>query len=567
VPGIAVLHRGTTTPDGVLVQEAAAGSGVSYGVLYDRYATQVYNYSLRLTGSPEDASDATQEAFVNVLRRLQEDDRPVLEFSSYLFAAARHESYGLMRQRARTHPTDTPPAERGRVADLDTDPERSVLLHDSQEAVRDASAQLPPRHREVLALREVAGRSYEEIGATMGISENAAAQLIFRARSKLREAMTAGAVASVVATTDECETAQILLSRVQDGQPVEEEDRAWLEKHLDECGSCKTANRMLLEIGASYRLWGPVALLAGMRTETLARAGDLVGADWSHVPAPGKGSAASSAGGAGGTSAAAGAIAAVTAAVVAVAGLGAVTLLRDDESAPVDRAAKAAASASAPAAKSASASKSDAKEASTGGKLVASRASGSRGTPALVALPADLPALPFDEAAAPDTGNAPPDSGSPQDRPGQERPGQDSPGQPEDGPGQPPGDGPGSDTPAPPGPPVLPGPGVEPPAPVDSVPADPVRPVPDPVDTTDPTDPGNPSDPTDPTDTTDPTDPVDQVPDTQCSFPGRGTGPDECPPGHVGDTPGDGTRPPGDANNGEQRPRGLLQRLLHRLLG
>ena len=132
--------QGTTTPDGVLVQEAAAGSGVSYGALYDRYAPQVFNYCLRLTGSEEDASDATQEAFVNVLRRLQDDDRPVLEFSSYLFAAARHESYALMRQRARTHPSDSPPAERGRVADLDTDPERSVLLRDSQEAVREANA-------------------------------------------------------------------------------------------------------------------------------------------------------------------------------------------------------------------------------------------------------------------------------------------------------------------------------------------------------------------------------------------------------------------------------------------
>ena len=341
--GLAVLQRRTTTPDGVLVQEAAAGSGVSYGALYDRYAEQVYNYCLRLTGSPEDAGDATQEAFVNVLRRLQEDDRPVLEFSSYLFAAARHESYSLMRQRARTHPTDSPPAERGRVADLETDPERSVLLRDSQEAVREANAQLPPRHREVLALREVAGRSYEEIGATMGISENAAAQLIWRARSKLREAMTAGAVASVVATTDECETAQMLLSRVQDGEPVEEADRIWLEEHLDECGSCKTANRMLLEVGASYRLWLPVGLLAAMRTDTLTRAGELVGADWSHVPTPGKGAAGSSAGSSAGTAGGVGAAAAATAAVIAAAAIGGLALLRDDEAgAPVDPVAKQA---------------------------------------------------------------------------------------------------------------------------------------------------------------------------------------------------------------------------------
>src|SRR5215218_10972796 len=135
--GLAVLQRGTTTPDGVLVQEAAAGSGESYGALYDRYATQVFNYSLRLTGSPDDAADATQEAFVNVLRRLQEDDRPVLDFSSYLFAAARHESYALMRVRARTHPTDEPPELASVTPDVETDPERALLLRDSQEQVRE----------------------------------------------------------------------------------------------------------------------------------------------------------------------------------------------------------------------------------------------------------------------------------------------------------------------------------------------------------------------------------------------------------------------------------------------
>ena len=531
--GIAVLHRRATTPDGVLVQEAAAGSGVAYGALYDRYAPQVYNYCLRLTDSQEDASDATQEAFVNVLRRLQDDDRPVLEFSSYLFAAARHESYALMRQRTRTHPSDSPPAERGRVADVDTDPERSVLLRDSQDAVRVANATLAPRHREVLALREVAGRSYEEIGATMGISENAAAQLIWRARAKLREAMTAGTVASVVAMSEECERAQLLLSMVQDGESMEEVDRVWLEEHLDECGSCKTANRLLLEIGASYRLWLPVALFAGMRTETLTRAGELVGADWSHVPTPGKGSAASSAGGGGGAGAAAGAVAAVTAAVVAVAGVGALTLFRDDEAAPVDRAGKQpAASAPAPAKKSAAAGDSDAKAAATGGKLVASRASGSLAAAALAATPFTAPG-PLTEAGAPDTLNAPPDSGSPPDSGPPDRPGQDRPGDPKDGPGKPPGDSPESDTPTPPGPetgfPVVPGPEI--PAPVDSVPV--VNPPPA----------DRPADPTDPTNPTDPTDPTD--PET-CSFPGRGDGPDKCPPGHVIDPPGDVIRPPGD---------------------
>ena len=517
--------------------------------MYDRYAEQVYNYCLRLTGSPEDAGDATQEAFVNVLRRLQEDDRPVLEFSSYLFAAARHESYALMRQRARTHPTDSPPAERGRVADLETDPERSVLLRDSQEAVRDANAQLPPRHREVLALREVAGRSYEEIGATMGISENAAAQLILRARSKLREAMTAGAVASVVATTDECETAQMLLSRVQDGEPVEEADRIWLEEHLDECGSCKTANRMLLEVGASYRLWLPVGLLAAMRTDTLTRAGELVGADWSHVPTPGKGAAGSSAGASAGTAGGVGAAAAATAAVIAAAAIGGLALLRDDEAgAPVDPVAKKpAASAPEPAAKSTPKPERDAKAAPADTKLVASRALGSLLAPARRVLahrharssernrrargPERAARI---EPAAGSSGAGRRGAARPAARrqPRIKHPGATRAGSGAAGGTRAEGRGAGATR-------------------------------------------GRPGKARGPRSTRGPVPPVDPtVPPTTeepvCTFPGRGTGPDECPPGQGGDPPGDGgTRPPGDGTgDGSQRAetRGLLQRLLDRLL-
>jgi RNA polymerase sigma factor (sigma-70 family) len=401
VAGIAVAHGGATSSDGVLVQEAAAGSGESYGALYDRYATQVFNYCLRLTGSTDDAADATQEAFVNVLRRLQADDRPVLDFTSYLFAAARHESYGLMRQRARVRPSDTPPEELGRVVDVETDPERAALLRDTQEAVQEANARLAPRHREVLALREVAGRSYDEVGEIMGISGNAAAQLIFRARAKLREALTAGAVASVVATSEDCEWAQLLLSRVQDGEPVAEPDREWLAEHLDECGSCQTANRMLLEAGASYRMWVPVALLAGMRTDTLIAAGGVVGADWSGVAASGQ---------AAGSSASGGGVAAAAGAVIVAAGIAFIALAGDDKVAKVSSpAARAAAEAPAIAAKSAPARPDRAKVAAAEAKLVLARA------PQVTPAVAKRPARP-DKTAARET---PP---APRERPAEGRP-------------------------------------------------------------------------------------------------------------------------------------------------
>ncbi len=323
---VAVARHAKSAPDGVLVQQAAAGGGSSYATLYDRYSEQVYNYCLRLTGSPHDAADATQDAFVNVLGRLHRDDSPVLDFSSYLFAAARNESYALMRRRSRTEPTDEAPELAPPEPDVETDPERAALLRDSQEAVREANAQLPPRYREVLALREVAGRSYGEIGSIMGISENAAAQLIWRARSKLRVALTAGAISSVVASTEDCETAQLLINRLHDGEPINDAEQEWLDEHLEECGKCRAARGMVLEVAASYRCWAPVALLAGMKADVLAQAGHLIGADWTAAHLSGAHAGGAHLGGLAkapsGPQAAAGAVTAAAMAVIALVVLG-----------------------------------------------------------------------------------------------------------------------------------------------------------------------------------------------------------------------------------------------------
>jgi RNA polymerase sigma factor (sigma-70 family) len=313
----------TDAPDGVLVQQAAAGSGASFAVLYDRYELSVFNYCLRLLSSPDDAADATQEAFVGVLRRLQTDDRPVLDFASYLFTAARHESYAVMRRRERTRPTDEPPEDPLRIRAVDSDPERAALLQDSQDQVRAANARLAPRYREVLALREVAGLSYGEIAAILGVSANAAAQLLWRARRKLREELRIDALASVTPTSEDCERAQLLIGMREDGEQLEELDADWLDEHLEECGSCRASRSMLLEVGMSYRAWLPVAALAGLRPDVLVHAGEVVGADWSGVAAAGR--RAGQAGSKSGTMTAAGGLA-----TIAAVGLALAVLQRDD---------------------------------------------------------------------------------------------------------------------------------------------------------------------------------------------------------------------------------------------
>ena len=207
----------------------------------------------------------------------------MLKFSSYLFAAARHESFKVMKRRGGAELVEDAPeqaAARAPPPPLDTDPERSALLESSQGEVRAANSRLPLRHREVLALRELEGCTYDEIAEILGSNRNSVSQLIWRARAKLRDEMRVGALHSVAATTADCERAQALISLDEDGE-LDEVDRAWLERHLKECGNCRTSRAALLEVGASYRAWLPIAALAGMRNHVLSRGGEVVGADWS----------------------------------------------------------------------------------------------------------------------------------------------------------------------------------------------------------------------------------------------------------------------------------------------
>jgi RNA polymerase sigma-70 factor (ECF subfamily) len=50
--------------DTVLARRAAAGDGAAFALLYDRHERRAYNLCYRITGSADDAADATQETFL-----------------------------------------------------------------------------------------------------------------------------------------------------------------------------------------------------------------------------------------------------------------------------------------------------------------------------------------------------------------------------------------------------------------------------------------------------------------------------------------------------------------------
>jgi sigma-70-like protein len=82
-----------------LAERAIRGDGNAFAELYGRYEKRAYNLCLRILGSEHEAADATQDAFVNVLRRLPKLEGRELAFGSYLRGIDPAPKPGLERRR------------------------------------------------------------------------------------------------------------------------------------------------------------------------------------------------------------------------------------------------------------------------------------------------------------------------------------------------------------------------------------------------------------------------------------------------------------------------------------
>lgn len=282
-----------------IAERAAGGDSSAVAELYDAYERQLYGYCQRICRNPEDAADATQDAFCSVIQRLPGLDTANLNFAAYLFTTARNACMDIIKQRGRAEPTDEVPEDPFATAALDTDPERQLLTGDQQRAAREASDRLPESQRTVLALREVSELSYDEIAETMGMKPNAVAQLISRARLNFYKQLRTGAI--VISPLDDAAQRAIELTvQRQDGK-INSDDLDWLQAHLKENEASRVNAEAIQESAVLYRAIAPAVVIAGLREETLTRAIDGLGANAGSGAGAGAGAGPGGAAGAGAT--------------------------------------------------------------------------------------------------------------------------------------------------------------------------------------------------------------------------------------------------------------------------
>ena len=180
---------GTKPTDADLIDATLAGRDEAFGVLFRRYGARLHNGLAKALGSPEEAADVTQEAFLKAFRKLN-TFRGASGFYTWLYrialntAASRRRSaarrplrFGLGQGGGLSHdPTDTADGPAG-VAEA---AERTAL-------VRAALNSLPEDYRTAMVLREIEGFSYEQIAAVLGVPVGTVRSRLHRGRGELRE--------------------------------------------------------------------------------------------------------------------------------------------------------------------------------------------------------------------------------------------------------------------------------------------------------------------------------------------------------------------------------------------
>ena len=176
--------------DADLVARVRAGDGQAYRLLVDEHGRRVFRLAYRITCNEQDAEDVVQETFMKAYRRLELYDSRA-GFGSWLFRIATNCALDLLRVRKRrgggVEPAglDDPGVPESAAASGPAQDQR-VFGVEVQEKVVRAMRRLSDGERAAFVLRHFEEKPVKEVARTLGQTDNATKQALFRAVRKLR---------------------------------------------------------------------------------------------------------------------------------------------------------------------------------------------------------------------------------------------------------------------------------------------------------------------------------------------------------------------------------------------
>jgi RNA polymerase sigma-70 factor, ECF subfamily len=179
-----------------LVRRAQAGDEDAFGTLVRTHYEPVFRLIVSMVRDAHTARDVAQEVWLTVWRNLG-SFRGEAKFSTWVHPIAVRRAIDQLRSRKRWFARFVPlVTENEREPDTPAPPEPAASGDTPREAlekrervgrIERAIAALPPKHRVVLALREIQGLSYDEIADAVGINRGTVMSRLFHARRMLAQ--------------------------------------------------------------------------------------------------------------------------------------------------------------------------------------------------------------------------------------------------------------------------------------------------------------------------------------------------------------------------------------------
>ena len=171
------------------IERAKQGDAAAFELLYDLHKRRVYSLCLRMTGNTASAEDLTQEAFLQLFRKIG-TFRGESAFSTWLHRMA--VNVVLMQLRKKNLPVvpideTTEGEEEGTIRkELGAADSRLAGSIDRLHLQR-AVDELPPGYRTIFVLHDVEGYEHNEIATMVGCSIGNSKSQLHKARIKLRD--------------------------------------------------------------------------------------------------------------------------------------------------------------------------------------------------------------------------------------------------------------------------------------------------------------------------------------------------------------------------------------------
>lgn len=180
--------------DEELVTAHLSGRPGAFHELFGRYKDRLVHFVIRKTGDPDRAQDLVQEAFIRVTRHLHRFDTSK-KFSTWVYTIASNLSKNELRNRSRSPlvlfqrltsnwDEDHRPLQ---FEDASTQPDDLYNKRFIKKIVEETVQELPEHHRLVFRLRELEGKSYEEIAEITGVNLGTVKSRLHRARNSFAQ--------------------------------------------------------------------------------------------------------------------------------------------------------------------------------------------------------------------------------------------------------------------------------------------------------------------------------------------------------------------------------------------